>query len=174
MNLSHVRAECPSCVSVESRAECRQLVSRCVASQTNMMFNLWVTAGSTSAGAVRPFEAHQPSSESNAAPGRPSAPTGTTHSDTDNPSALGRRQESPSHRAIAVPAEEHVHHGRCTSEFSEGQLRARKCGLRQHAQGGYKQSVGLEPGLNMRSWHSVQVYDVLCSQCYYLRGHTPK
>ena len=68
--------------------------------QTNMMVN-----GSTSAGPMRPFEAHQPSSKSNAATGRPSAPTGTTHSDTENPSALGRRQESPSHRAIAVPAE---------------------------------------------------------------------
>ena len=162
MNLSHVRAECPSCLSVESREE---LVYRCAARQTNMMLNLRVTARSTSAGPIRPFEAHQPSSESNAATGRPSALTGTTHRDTEHPLRL-----APTARVSLTQSHCRSSRGTCTprqmySEGSVGQLRARKCRWRQHARGGCKQSVGLEPGLNMRSWHSVKVYDGLCSHC---------
>ena len=54
-----------------------------------MMLKLKVTARFTSAGPIRPFEAHQPSSESNAATSRPSALTGTTHSDTENTTSVG-------------------------------------------------------------------------------------
>ena len=71
--------------------------------QTNMMLNLWVTAGSADADPFGSadadpfvcFEAHQPSSESNAATGRPFAPAETTHSDTEKPAAWRRRQEYP-------------------------------------------------------------------------------
>ena len=145
-----------------------------MARQTNMMLNLWVTAGSTSAGPIRPFEAHQPSSASNAATGRPSALTGATHCDTENPRRVG-----PTARVSLTQRHCRSSRGTCTprqmcSEGSVGQVRARKCGLRQQARGGCKQSVGLEPGLNMRSSHSVQVYDVSCGHCCYLRGHTPE
>ena len=166
-----MRPECPSCVSVGSRAESVQTIGiqMCGASDEHDVEFVGDGRGppvQVRSGPLKLTNHHLHRT-------RQLVDHGATHSDTDNPSSLGRRQESPSHRGIAVPGEEHVRHGRCAQKVWWVKC-ARKCGWRQHARGGCKQSVGLEPVLNMRSSHSVQVYVVSRGHCCYLRGHTPE
>ena len=130
-----------------------------------LMLKLRVTAGCTGAGAINPLEAHQPSSESNAATGRPSALTGTTRSDTETPPRVG-----PTARVSLTQSH-------CRSSVLRrfgGSIACREVWIEAACTPQLQAKCGVVARIEHEVVRSVKVYDVLCSHCCCLRGHTPK